>query len=75
LFLSTRQGADVTRRTKKGETLRSLAMRHKNTSIVALLDKHMQPSAPVREEASKCAKYDFKINFLPRFHAKEIVVE
>jgi len=50
-------------------------MRHKNTSIVALLDKHMQPSAPVREEASKCAKYDFKINFLPRFHAKEIVVE
>ncbi|XP_066918575.1 ankyrin repeat and SAM domain-containing protein 3-like [Clytia hemisphaerica] len=43
-------GADITRRTKKGETVKSLAMRHKNTSIVALIDKHISPQEPTRKE-------------------------
>lgn len=49
LFL---QGADITRQTKKGETLKDLALFHKHTSIVALIDKHMSPQEPTRKEAS-----------------------
>ena len=56
------QGADITRRTKKGETLKNLALLHKHTSIVALIDKHMSPQEPTRKEASM-SSYESSLYF------------
>jgi len=45
------QGGDFTRRTKKGETVRNLAVRYGNTMIVNLIDKASVPmNSSLREE-------------------------
>lgn len=45
-------GADINLRTKKGETVRNLALRYKKTSIVSIIDNFVSPKMPIREEPS-----------------------